>query len=719
MADSFTNTDITKIKETINDYYNSLIIDEDKTERSDNKVPYFFDTMKNISTVKSDDFYFNQFINQCINYKIGKNNNNNDMLNILQQNNNANVDKINNIQIYINTISVIIDILEAYKHYIDNNENYINSISQISTIKLALIQPSSTLNNGTYDNNKTLLLNIKSFSINTNNIFTQSTSTSTTPFQIFNKFSDDDKTILTPYILPINTKSKLEQCKDIINNLLYFLINITDKNAKIEIYSLYYYYKLIKCYMLLTCSSTNITINDISNITINIHNIRLTSNNSVNTSPQTLLSSYNNNIRSVSDIKKEYDNVLKYIFNELTILQKQFYKNSNNILKELETSDYIFKINFDINPPNSRKIKLSYDDNINNIYNINTIINNDDKIKLLKNNYYIFNNNNYYKIIDINKVDKIIIIEAKYYNNTDNDAINIPSLPFETTETTGNFYELDKCSFVSSNFITLKKDYYNNKDILNNINDDIKINSLKLNSVKSNYNNNKNIDDTLNTQINAIHIILTIIIIVFIGVLIIDIDNGIKKLVALTILGIILLIMIILYIMNSKNNTIEEFTTITDLNNENKIDFLQKKYSIFNAQAKIYIDTIKQFIKNIDSKDLYDDLLHIMDKEKYDKQYISNILDHKRILGTNNIDVYKYDYYNKQIYINTILISALFVIILYLVYNMNPNIEKNLLVFIGLILFILIATYYIINTNNLVHSKSSHYYWKPMDLSRI
>ena len=721
MTNSFNNTDINKIKDALEDYYSSLIIDEDKTESSDNRTPYFFNNMKNISTIRSDDFYFNHFIHQCINYKIGKNNNNNNMLNILQQNNNVDVDKINNIQIYINTISVIVDILEAYKNYIDNNENYISTISELSTIKL---QFSTTTNNGIYttaDGNNILTLNIKSFSINSSSIFTLPAIQTSPPSQTFNKFTPAGSTTLTPYILPINTKSRLDQSKDIINNLLYFLINITDKNAKIEIYALYYYYKLVKCYMLLTCSSTNIAINNIGNN--NIHNIRLTSNNSIYSSSATLLSPYNNNTRTASDIKTEYNIVSTYVFNELNTLQQTFYANANNILSFLEPQKYNFTIDINNNSPDSREIELIYTDTDN----INDIINTDDKIKLLIRSYYIFYNNNYYKIININKDIKIITIEAKFNDNSSNDAINITSLPFnsdgnpvdtETLPLDTNIINMNDCKFVKSNFITLKKDYYNNKDILSNINDNIKTNSIKLNNVKKDYDSNKLIDDTLNIQITAIHFILLVIILIFIGILTVDINEGIKKLVALTIAGIILLMMIIIYIMNSKNKNIENFTTVSEINDSNKIQFLQNKYSTFNSQAKIYIDSIKQFIKNTDSKDLYDDLLHIMDREKYDKNHISNILDHKKILGENNIDVYKYDYYNKQIYINTILISALFVVILYLIYNMNPNIEKNLLLFIGFILFIIISTYYIINTNNLVHSKSSHYYWKPMDLSK-
>jgi len=85
MANSFSNTDMPKIKVSLEDYYTSLFEEIDKKELSSSKIPYFFDTMKNIDIVNNNDFAFNKFINQCIKYKIGTNvpANNNEMLQIL------------------------------------------------------------------------------------------------------------------------------------------------------------------------------------------------------------------------------------------------------------------------------------------------------------------------------------------------------------------------------------------------------------------------------------------------------------------------------------------------------------------------------------------------------------------------------------------------------------------------------------------------------------
>lgn len=702
MASSFSNTDNLKIKDSLEEYYTSLFKEEDKRELVNN-TPYFFDTMKNIALINDNDFAFNNFISQCINYNIGKTNaDNNEMLKIL-----SDTSKINDIQKFINTVSVILDILEAYKKFINENANYMSSLSNLASIKLS---PSTTGLNTYFFNTvtKELELKIISFSTNNNNIFTIISGETS---QIVNKSSH--------VYISFTETPVLQQSKDIINNLLYFLMNISPQNAKIEVYCLYYYYKLVKCYMLLTCSSTNIAINNISS-SATLNNIRLTNTSSsgseisIFTSSETLLGDYtDDDKRTASVLKSEYSVVLSYVFNELSQLQSFFFTNPNSNLISLENKLYNFTINNTENPEDTKVIKLKYI-----VDDIDTIVNTDDKIKILKSNYYIFKDNNYYKIIDINKTDKTIIIKARYSTYTSPDAAELPPLPTTILSTTTGDQNMDECTFVDSNFVTLKKDYYYNKEKLYDINNNIKSNTINLNSVKRNYDDNKTIDDTLNTQITIVHVILGIIGVVFILLLISNINNGIKKLVSMAFVGIILLLMIVLYLMNSTYKTIEEGFATGEITEGNKIQFLNEKYSTFNAQAKLYINTMKLNIKNVDSADIYDDLLNIMEREKYDKQNISNLLDHKRILGKSYIDVYKYDYYNKQIYINTILVSGLFIVLLYLIYIMNPKIEKNLLVFVGLILFIIIVTYYLINTNIKVHSKSSQYYWGPMDLSR-
>ena len=716
MASSFSNTDNLKIKDSLEEYYSALFKENDKRELSSAKTPYFFDTMKNIAVINDNDndFAFNNFISQCINYKIGTNeaNNNNEMLKIL-----SDTSKINDIQKFINTISVILDILDAYKKFINENANYMSSLYNLASIKLS--ESSGSSNTCSFDtSSKQLELKIASFSTSSNN-------------NIFTIVSGEpSQTVIKSPELPeqshsyeqFNTnRTILQQSKDIINNLLYFLMNISPQNAKIEVYCLYYYYKLVKCYMLLTCSSTNIAINNISN-SASLDNIRLTNTSSpgseisIFTSSETLLEDYTSTStqkRSASVLKSEYSVVLSYVFDELSQLQSSFFNNPNNTLNLLQNKLYNFTINNTENTAGTKEIKLKYTND-----DINNIVNTDNKIKILKRSYYIFKDNNYYKIIDIDKTENTVIIKARYNSNTSADAANLPPLPSDILSTTTGDQNMGECTFVDSNFITLKKDYYDNKEKLYDINNNIKSNTIKLNGVKRNYDDNKTIDDTLNTQITIVHVILGIIGVVFILLLISNINNGIKKLVSMAFVGIILLLMIVLYLMNSTYKTIEEGFATDEITEDNKIQFLNEKYSTFNAQAKLYIDAMKLNIKNVDSADIYDDLLNIMDREKYDKQNISNLLDHKRILGKSYIDVYKYDYYNKQIYINTILVSGLFIVLLYLIYIMNPKIEKNLLVFVGLILFIIIVTYYLINTNIKVHSKSSQYYWGPMDLSR-
>jgi undecaprenyl pyrophosphate phosphatase UppP len=701
MANSFTNSSIDSINSLLAEYYSSLFEEVDKTEKSSYKTPYFFDIMKDIKNVDNTDFKFNQFIKQCVYYTIGTDGNNNDMLDIITTGNNADTDKINDAHTYIYTVCSIIDILEAYKNYIDTNKNYLTSIPAFVSIKLS----KGTTNTGSFNKDtKTLDLKIQSFPANSEtSIFTKAANGN---YQIVNKID-------AVYISPTDGDA-LSQSQSIIKNLLYFLLNISSKNAKVEVYCLYYYYEVMRCYILLTCASTNIAINDMSS-TGRIHGIKFDTSSTIYVSDD-----YNadSDSRTPADILSQYTNTRKFVFDKLVDLQNNFTVGESRLLVNKA-------FNFNIDPVTDEKttsivLKYTGDD----IVTINDSILTEYKKKDLIDNYYIYNNNKYYKITSIDTNTNILTITAKYASNSDINYRDIPTLPSNITVADGGV--ISGSTFVESNFVTLKKDYYDNKDNLYDINNSIKTNTLKLNTVKHKYEYNKNMDDTLNTQIMAIHIILGIIAIVFTGVIMSNIDNELKKQIIIVIAGLILLVIIVIYILNSKSKVEEGFAVVidddglllADTTSADKINYLNSKYTTFNAQVEIFFNVMKTYIKNVDSVDIYDDLLNIMDREKYEKQNIANLIGHKSSLGKSHIDVYKYDYFNKQIYINTILVSALSVITLYIVYTMNPKIEKNLLVFIGIIVLIIIMAYYIINTNMKVHSNSSMYYWSPMDINK-
>lgn len=727
---------IEDIKNSIKEYYDNLFNENDKKT---NSKPYFFDMMKDIRNIDDNNNYkFNQFIKNCFNINIDESTSASGVRTIVSNIDTTTYTSINEIHSHINAVNIIINIIEAYKNYIDVNRDYKDKLNNIIGIKLKL---SNYINSGKIESETTgdnpgsyLILNIRSFvdgvEENKNDLIIKDTGSGTG--------TDAIKTYLNSTILHSdfnNTDDYFVQNRNIINNLIYFLLNISESVIKIEIYTLYYYFNIVKCYMLLSCASTNIGINDIGpSVTdstiyncINLTNDRHTFVLSGESTRQDIYTDDNSIIKkNKEELISEYITVKEHVFNRINYLQQSFFIDNNKI-DNLDSKIFNFKIKgSDSTNINNDTIEVVLDFSELNTDDNNLIINNinndEDKKKFLIKYYYLYDidNNKYFKIKDLS-VNKITI-EAKYSNNSQEKYNNIPSLPSSIIipSSTNINIDLNNYIFIKSNFITLKKDYYNNKNTLYNINNNIKTNSLKLNSLKHKYEYNKNLDDNLNNQINAIYAILAILGIVFIGVIISNIDQKIKRSFTMIFGGIILLLIIIFYILNRRNKIEEGFALNEDLmgfNKDNKHEYILNQIVIFNNSSKLLINLLKTHIKSVDSLDLYNDLFNIMNREKRDKSNISDVLAHKKSVGSAHIDVYKYEYHNKQVFINTLLFSTLCIISLYMLYNMNPGIDSNLIMFLIVLLIIIILTYYLLNTNSLVHTKSSQYYWGPMNIS--
>jgi hypothetical protein len=737
MSTAITNNSISDIKSTIKSYYDTLFIESDKTYNLNGiKKNYFFNIMGNITnfdiTLQYD---FNILTSYCIDYKLGtKKSDFDDRLQILDINNTNGARTINpgiidNIHKNIRTVNVIIDILNAYKHFIDNNIGYINNIDSITQITLS--------NNATISSlysSPNLTLSIPSY-----NDLTTTSPVYTSKLELFNSNGIYEKgTAFTEL-------SQLSTHKNIISNLMFFLLNINKENANVIINTLYYYYELVKCYMLLVCASTNIAINNIKDSRTSdlFHRIRLTKGNNNGViyksydieylTPYTSGSPFQ---ISKNNLINEFSTINNYVYRRLEILKSNLILN-NSSFNKLKNKEFNFYVSSD--STNATKIYLNY--NNNNTDNKTLIDNTLKKIKYINNGkYYLYHSisDKYYKITDYNIDKKYIIIEAIYYTTLRNDSNkDIETLeediifteyvdPKSTSsainsELANNGILLSGCKFELKNFVTLKKEYYTKKEDLYNTNNDIKSNLLKLNNLKNSYIYNKDLDDNLNTQLTSLYIILGIICIVFIGVLMSKLNNNIKKTITILFVCIILLLLIIFYIINNKSNIEENFSvnSVTDIANAtdiDKMDYINNNLKKFVIESKLYLNLIKTHIKNIDSSDLYHDLTNIMDKESNDKKKIVDTLYHKKIVGKTDIDVFKYGYYNKKIYIGTLLAIALFIMSFYLIYIMNPDIDKKVLLFIGTIIFIIILSYYIININAKVRSNSPHYYWGSVSL---
>jgi hypothetical protein len=114
-----------------------------------------------------------------------------------------------------------------------------------------------------------------------------------------------------------------------------------------------------------------------------------------------------------------------------------------------------------------------------------------------------------------------------------------------------------------------------------------------------------------------------------------------------------------------------------------------------------------------ESIDFYSELNGVIKSEKDDKTNIREILEFKRSLGNSSIDMLRYESNRKQIYISTLLVSAIIFIILYNVSLYSPSEYRNLIIFAGFIFAIIIFSYYLIFSSKTVRNRSNNKYWGP------
>ena len=152
MSDTITidNKALYRMQKVLQTYYNTFMVEMNDPVTSE---PYVFKEMRNIGAnkqasvpadnVSSDKMYsieqFNRFINSIVNFRISNNvNNYDDLLKIRKSNNtqDINLGTVKHIFSCMNVINVFVDILEAYKYFIDNDTNFKERIKKITKIEL-------------------------------------------------------------------------------------------------------------------------------------------------------------------------------------------------------------------------------------------------------------------------------------------------------------------------------------------------------------------------------------------------------------------------------------------------------------------------------------------------------------------------------------------------------------------------------------------------------
>lgn len=529
----------------------------------------------------------------------------------------------------------------------------------------------------------------------------------------------------------------------IIQNFLYFLIRMNKDDARTQVYALYYYYKIVRLYALLICASVNIAIFNVKGNTklsyIKINSVSgdnatnpldtddvkymtdfLNSYEQLKTTPNTAVTP-----ETPTNIKKMYDKIYTYVSSELSAMNTTISTTSNSRDLSFVNIPLALKIpqlsESTRQPANASSLKLYYTNSdkktaINNAYG--DVV----KKKSLMDNFEIVYKGIGFKILNINTTDgsEYIEIEAKFDTNYDTNNIPLFGENYVVSD-----IALSNIYIQSKSLTSLKSAYSSGKSQLVDINSNIKNNTLKINNQKNLFNYQKSKYDLLQTQITTYTTIFSIIVLVIIGMYIVDAGKDTKRLVALICGVVILMVVIIYYFVNisylqENFNNIEHFAvpasaaSITDATtDQEKMDLLEKNLLYFN---NIVLSTLQQGIAVIplkESSDFYNELNNVIKIERDEKQGINNILTYKKSLGNSNIDVLKYENNNMKVYLFVLLTSFTIFSLLYILSIYLPSDYNSLIGFVAVIFAVILFSYYLIFTHQVVRTKSYHKYWGP------
>ena len=243
----------------------------------------------------------------------------------------------------------------------------------------------------------------------------------------------------------------------------------------------------------------------------------------------------------------------------------------------------------------------------------------------------------------------------------------------------------------------------------------------------------------LERQVLAYNIILAIILLILVAINVVKVDKQIVKTVSLSCFGVIILLFVIYFISNM--TYVETFAVATSnplyaLGNAGYISpttniygsgsvsatYTTKKIATLNGEItklnKRFVSYFEKLIITLpasDNFDFYKEISEVVINDKENKVFTNKTLDYSKNQNANNINSVKYELENNKLYLNTILISAIIFVGLYNMYINYLTDDKylSLMIFICMIIFIIILSYYYITANRRVKTVFKNIYWGP------
>jgi hypothetical protein len=319
------------------------------------------------------------------------------------------------------------------------------------------------------------------------------------------------------------------------------------------------------------------------------------------------------------------------------------------------------------------------------------------------------------------------------FKKSDNSLITITAAvteasPYDISYTgTGEFLEL---RLKDTN--TYKGNYITTRGELSGLETDINFKSSKVTHQNNLYQSQNNKKIFLERQVLAYNIILAIIVIILVAINVVKVDKEVVKTVSLSCFGVIILLFVIYFISNltyietfaaySSNKllyplsfTAREAAGTDTIYDRGKINKLNEVISELNTRFIGYFEKLIITLPASENYDFYKEISEIIDNDRDNKLFIKDNLDYSKNQNDNNINSIKYELENNKLYINTLLISSVIFIGLYNLYIHYITDDKylSLLIFVCVIIFVIIVSYYYITANRRVKTVFKNIYWGP------
>jgi hypothetical protein len=350
--------------------------------------------------------------------------------------------------------------------------------------------------------------------------------------------------------------------------------------------------------------------------------------------------------------------------------------------------------------------------------------NNDFKIKL----------NAMFKTADLPTTQDELSLDAKVFKNASNSLI----VPLPTDATPRAIPSAEPYLIITKKDINAyKSEYVYNRATVERLDANIKFNTTKIEHHKNLYETQYNKNVFLNRQIISYNIIIGAIILMLVVINLFNVEKQLVKTISLASLGALLLLFAIYFISNityietfamssqhmlyrasAEYITAEKGKTnapaITDIYAE-KPKILTDEINKLNSKFIGYFEKIIIALPSSDSTDFYSEIKDVITNDKDKKKYIDQMLEIKKVQGTNDMDTIKYEIEQSKLYIMVLLVASIVFITLYNIYINYISNDKylSLMLFICGIILIIIVSYYIINSNRRVRTVYKNIYWGP------